>query len=133
MFEAIPELLRNLKFFNRRKDTRFEATKNIEGVCEYFEYEQLKDCKCWICNISKGGLLITTGEVKIFPGRVITIKIKLSEDKVNSVRGKIIRTYRSKKQEWYYNAIRFLNAQDLENKELFNYILDKCQAKPLTM
>lgn len=129
MDRGFVKLFRRLKPFDRRKDIRFQIVHNIQCVCEYTKSEQQVKCQAWICDISNGGLLITTGEEKIYPGAVVTIRFQIpSCQKTISVTEKIIRTYRRRTEHWYYSAVRFQNREEPEIKELLDFALRESRA-----
>jgi hypothetical protein len=105
-----------LKPFNRRQYPRFAPLSFIRCTCLYTESGNNREIPLDIVNISRGGLLIITGENKILPGITVEIRFKVPGRREElSLCGEVVRTYRRHKEKLYYSGLRFrdMNAEGI--------------------
>jgi len=122
MLRPIKTFFRKLKPFDRRKDNRFPLHFYLQCVCVYTQAGQRQEVQSHIKNISKGGLLITTSETTIHPGKEVEIRFQLShQEEMHSIHGKVLRSYRKDYSSWHYLAIQFHNREEESVKLLLAF------------
>ena len=118
------QVFRRLKPFNRRQDERFIPLHPLE--CVYTKVGQGGDFSVSVMDISKGGLLLATGEDKIYPSTEVEMRFQLPNcQEAIYICGKIVRTYRWKEIAQYFSGVKFLNREDQGIKLVLDFALDK--------
>ena len=125
LFRKFRELFYGVKTFDRRKYIRYEPKRHIECVCFYTISGRQTECRIDIVNISKGGLLMVTGEQRIYPGAEVEIKFQLSPQYVISIQGMIGRTYRKQGKKWHYSTVEFQNPEEKGIQLVLDFALGK--------
>jgi hypothetical protein len=91
-----------------------ECVYTISGRQEEFIAE--------IVDISKVGVLMMTGENKVYPQTEVEMRFQLpSFQDAIIIHGQIVRTYRHKIESWYYSGVEF---QAKGEEEGINLVLD---------
>jgi hypothetical protein len=122
MLKPIESFFRQLKPFDRRKDNRFTLHSYLPCVCVYTQADQRQEIQSHIKNIAKGGLLITTGEAMVHPGKEVEIRFQLpNQEEMRSIHGKVLRSYRKDYSSWHYSAIQFHNREEKDIKLLLDF------------
>lgn len=115
-------LIRQFKPLDRRRAPRFIPKRYIECVCSYTKSGRQEEFPAEIIDISKVGILMMTGENKIYPQTEVEMRFQLSsrQDAI-VIHGEIVRTYRHKIESWYYSGVEF---QEKGEEKGINSLLD---------
>jgi Tfp pilus assembly protein PilZ len=104
---------------------RYVLHPSLECLCIYSESGQRIERPAHIKNISQGGLLMTTGETKIYPGKEVELRFELpGRQETFTVRGRVVRTYRKEYRSWHYSGVQFENREDANIKTLLNFVCE---------
>jgi hypothetical protein len=126
--KLIPRFLRryffNIKPFDRRRHERFPSAKEIDCICSYDNFGQKTEVALLVMNVSKGGLLACTDQIKIYPGKEVEIKFK-PHDSGSSfcVKAKVVRTLRRRDQQIYYSGFKFLDSNQKDIQAFINSLI----------
>lgn len=119
----IVKLLREVSPLNRRKSPRLELSRSLECVCSLQDDGKPVEQKGYIINVSGGGTLIATRELKLYPQTSIAVRVALPSQEIVELTGVIIRTYRRNDgSAWYFSAVRFEPGNDLSLKRLLHMV-----------
>jgi hypothetical protein len=118
------EFIRLFKPFDRRRHVRIKPIPPIECVCIHTDNsDQHIEYPSYLKDVSKSGLLITTGEKIIYPNTQVEIRFKLPNyPQTIIVHGKVLRTFRRETHNWHYSGIKFINSQEGGIKLLLDFV-----------
>ncbi len=126
MRRKLKRLMFRLLPFNRRRYPRFVASLPVKGVCRYREGTAQLACPCFMVDVSRGGVLITTGHTKVFPDTTVELSFDLAADlEPFTVKGMVLRTYLQGFDSEVHSSIEFVNPDDAAVKGLLDFVANK--------
>ncbi|HNX81356.1 MAG TPA: PilZ domain-containing protein [Candidatus Omnitrophota bacterium] len=119
----VVRFLRQVSALNRRKCPRLELSKSLECVCSFAEDGKMLLRSGYIVNISEGGALVATRELKLYPQTTLTVRVSMPSQETVDVTGVILRAYRrSDGSEWYFSAMQFDPGNEVSIKKLLHLV-----------
>jgi hypothetical protein len=95
----------------------------MKGACRYRDGNAQLECPCHIEDISKGGILITTGQTKVFPETSVELVFDVGESLAPFiVHGTVLRTYLQGIESTVYSSIEFDDPETDDVKALLEFV-----------
>ncbi len=117
----IVKLLREVSPLNRRKYSRLELSKSLECTFSLEEDGATTLEPGLLINVSEGGALLATRQLKLFPKAEITVCVRLLSQETVEITGVALRTYRRNDgSAWYFSAVQFKPGNEVSIKKLLH-------------